>query len=236
MEYGSEYESSANDLYYTDTKQELPQGIYTRSGRDAFFLVAEDLHKYNVNTIYMPALCCPSMVDPFLHSGFKIKYYDIGDDFQGVLENESIKEEECILINNYFGKLSLPFQKIDSFKLQNPNSKVIFDFTHALLNYFKESCSLNNIDYCVASIRKWLYLPSGGYLFTEKPIEIYNSKDFGFANLRKQALQIKNRYLQNPEVRLRMSIADFLVKQNMNCKTIDSPNAISLIDPTSLEI
>ena len=99
MEFGSEFGSSANDSFYSDIKHVLPQGIYTRSGRDALFLIAEDLHNYKINTIYMPALCCPSMVDPFIHSGFKINYYAIGDGFQGSLKNDSIKKEACILVN-----------------------------------------------------------------------------------------------------------------------------------------
>jgi len=236
MEYGSEYESSANDSYFEDTKQVLPQGIYTRSGRDALFIIAEDLHRYNIDTICIPALCCPSMVDPFLHSGFRIKYYDIGDNFQGILENESIQEKDCILVNSYFGKLSLSFPKINSLKLQNPNIKFIFDFTHSLFYYFKDPISLNYFDYRVASIRKWLYLPSGGCLFAEKPINVYDSKNSSFADLRKQALQSKDRYLQNPDVQIKSEYRKLLSQAEHELQTIDSPTAISLIDPTSTEI
>ena len=236
MEFGSEFESSANDSFYSDIKQVLPQGIYTRSGRDALFLIAEDLHNYNIDTIYMPALCCPSMVDPFIHSGFKINYYAIGDGFQGSLKNDSIKKEACILVNSYFGKMSLAFHEVESLKLKNPHCKFLLDFTHSFLKYYKEINTLQIFDYCIASIRKWLYLPSGGGLFTENPIKVLNSKNYNFANLRKQALQSKDEYLQNLDGKLKDEYRRLLSQAEMELQAIDSPTAISLIDPASSEI
>lgn len=236
MEYGSEYESSANDSYYTDTKQVLPQGIYTRSGRDALLLIAEDLHRYNVNTIFMPALCCPSMVDPFIDSGFRIRYYNIGKEFQGTLDKEALVGEECILVNSYFGKLSLGYPEIESLRQIHPSCKFILDFTHSLIKYFKNRNSLQIFNYCIASIRKWLYLPSGGCLFTDKPIKVFNSINYTFANLRKQALQSKDIYLQNPDVRIKSEYRRLLSQAEHELQTINSPTAISLIDPTSSEI
>lgn len=236
MEFGSEFESSANDSYYTDIKQVLPQGIYTRSGRDALFLIAEDLHNYNINTICMPALCCPSMVDPFVHSGFKINYYAIADGFQGTLKNDSIGEEVCILVNSYFGKMSLAFHEVECLKLKNPNSKFLLDFTHSFFKYYKEINTLHIFDYCIASIRKWLYLPSGGGLFSENPIKALNSKNYNFANLRKQALQSKDEYLQNLDGKLKDGYRRLLSQAEMELQAIDSPNTITLIDSTSSKI
>lgn len=155
------------------------------SGRTSIDYVLEDITS-NIRNVYMPSYCCESMLQPFLEKNIHVEYYDV------VFNNdEGIKyiidfNKECdvFFATSYFGfsNTTMDFA-IDFFSRKNVI--VIEDITHRLLN---EQMYNNNSHYCIASLRKWFSIPSGG-------IAIKNSGKFSTQQLKSSEKLVKTKII-----------------------------------------
>ena len=89
-EYGSELDWESNYEYINRTYPYLflNRAQYFRSGRDSFRAIALKLNGC-YKRILIPALCCNSMVDPFINNGYEVIFYklnlDISANFEDIL-------------------------------------------------------------------------------------------------------------------------------------------------------
>jgi hypothetical protein len=74
-------------------------------------------------------------------------------------------------------------------------------------------------DYQVASLRKWTGLPSGGFLASKVNISSRPERNETFADIRKKALQIKARYINDDNKALKQQYLDLFAKgeEYLNC-------------------
>lgn len=152
-------------LWQPDT---LKQCTFTRNGRAAIGIAALQLMQQGrTNTVLLPAYHCPALVEPFLWSGYQVKFYPVKTDltvdltlFQSLLTPDVT---HCLLVR-FFGFKQNIEQLI---ALGSAANKVIIeDCAHALNDFIT---GLQQPDPRIAaritSINKMLPTIDGGLLY-----------------------------------------------------------------------
>lgn len=165
-EIGSHFELSKEYMNFNDSDDWIPKGqdyTYTFSGRAAIELAIKDIIKrQDIKNVYMPAYSCYSMVEPFIKYGIQVFYYDVNHSKEGLkYEINYNTQSDVFFAMTYFGLEDAT--KMDNIikKFVKKGTVVIEDITHRLLS--RESHS-GMAHYSVASLRKWLPMPAGGYI------------------------------------------------------------------------
>lgn len=174
------------------------------SGRTAIDFIIKDIKfRSNVKLAYLPSYCCNSMVKPFLDNGITVDFYNVKyseeDGFKYDIDYK--KSPDIFLSMNYYGftKSEMKFHMED---FKNRNIIVIEDITHSILNSGK-SCA----NYGVASIRKWMAIPSGAIAinyndkFIESSAKLKGNDEY--INSKLNAMKLKAEYMEtgNEEIK-----------------------------------
>ena len=171
--------------------------LHTLSGRTALELIAQDLKaERGAKSIYMPAYCCDSMLEPFKKQGYEIKLYAV-EPYSKTVHRQVFTDHGCdaILLLDYFGFVS---EETTVFAMMEKlrGTSVIIDRVQSA---FSETKALEYADYTVTSWRKWFFSNAataekkcGEWLVheTEKNNEEYIS-------LRRNAASLKANYIEN---------------------------------------
>jgi len=196
MEIGSEF--WIDDLPF-EFKNEKPEwikrfgnSVLTSSGRGAISLLLEEV-KPKKKIALLPAYTCETILIPFIEKGYKCYFYDINMDMTPNIEN--IEKYADIGIFLHMGFYGFPSNTglsdvIKRFKAES--TIIVEDITHTLFSQYPR---FEENDYYVASLRKWMGLPSGGFLASKYTIVSLPMINESLANYRKEALQIKARYM-----------------------------------------
>ncbi|MBR2311936.1 MAG: hypothetical protein IKA46_01435 [Clostridia bacterium] len=198
-EYGYEYNATTNgDILsvagWSGTDKKLWDAYSLRSGRDALKVIARE---YPNSTVFLPSLCCDSMITPFEMYGCEIVFYplttELGVDFSALLSKlQLIKEQKLLLFYDYFAIKMFHSNQLVELKRAFNDLILIEDITHTLLN-FKGTTPY--VDYTIASLRKWVNLPDGGLLWTKHKLNnLFLSDDSKFAEQRLRAQCMRTEY------------------------------------------
>ena len=213
-EWGSEFDLDANLPFLTEEgscSHPLNDGtaLRYRSGRDALKAVARSLSD-KCRKVLLPALCCESMVSPFLMNGYRVEFYGLGSDYTALLSDLESKLESgtVLLYLSYFGVP--PFSDAEGEALRRSHDGVVFveDRTHDPLH--RRPAGRFAPDVTVISIRKWIAIPDGGLLWSRVPMESANEMDGEFSRLRRRAMGQKSEYLATGEESLKASFRAML--------------------------
>lgn len=192
MEIGSEFwiEDCMENLSFNNQElitRKFGNTFYTSSGRSALVKVIENSATKS-KKVLLPSYICDSVIAPFVKYGFECDFYNIDDSFRPILLNYEHEYYDFFLHLGYFGFHTNQELGPIIKKLKQKGTIVIEDVTHTLFT----DGQYHNLksDYYIASIRKWMGLPSGGFVA---------SKKFNFAN---------NSYDQTKVVELRISAFD----------------------------
>lgn len=187
-------ENYTDELFYCEVSNQ--DDSYTFSGRSAISLAIKDiLVNKEIKIAYVPSYCCNSMLEPFLENNIKLEYYEVVYQENKGMNYIIDTEQKCdvFLGMSYFGINS---KMIDSYikKFSLKNIPVIEDVTHRL---FSKPYYSKNADYIVASIRKWLPIPTGGYIRKRKGIIRNRPKNHSneLVSIKLEAMRQKNEYL-----------------------------------------
>ena len=238
-EFGSSFEFSSikgkgsGRIIWDDNKT-----LLLRSAREALYLIGEKESKRQVSKIFMPALCCSSMEQPFKQLGFEIIYYKLTpkliidyDYLDSILQNNSL-----ILLIKYHGIDSFDICEIRQL-IGNRNIKIIQDCTQHIFT----TKLYEDVDYRVGSIRKWLPIPDGAFLYmkTEGTISYDNNiiveRNDTFIQESMLAMIEKKKYLISGNTLLKKSYR----KRNALCSELLKkeiiPHQISIISKKIIE-
>ncbi len=205
MEYGSEFDINTNRSFPGTAR--IPDNWQLfRSGRDALKAFARLAGK---KRIWMPALCCESMILPFEQNGYEIGFYRLRRDLHADTDDvrAKLREDSVLLYMRYFG--IKPFADDFLEKLRRENRGLLFleDRTHDMLIRREDSCFVP--DASAASLRKWTALPEGGMLETR--LGAYAAEtDTRYGDLRLDAMEKKSRFLDTGDTALRAAYTDML--------------------------
>lgn len=174
--------------------------FYCGSGRSALILLIDTILKEQpeIDSIILPAFLCESIIHPFLSRGIKCYFYKVN-----LLNDYDLELIEPLLRNNCI------FYYIDYFGFENDlftdklcklkkkwDFILVNDITHSL--FTKKKIAISS-DFYIASIRKWLGVPSGGILLNNSKLKIFkyeDSKDTDFSRVRLVALKSKKMYMR----------------------------------------
>ena len=190
-EYGSEFDCAiierGNLRAYFDR---FCGKAFVRCGREAIRLCAAKIvRETGLRVVYMPALSCHSMWQPFADAGFEIRFYPIDEAF---LPHPTIaKGEQAVLfVMLYYGVTDLDY--VRSVIRAYPDCVTIADITHSC---FDVAAYNTGCDYTVASMRKSIGIVNGGVaLSVERELEQPAYEPNAFTQLRRKAFEEKLRY------------------------------------------
>lgn len=203
FEIGSEYWLPMQVRHHSGSAEaflkKFKSFVFLSSGRSAMALCLQKLHdQVKSKSVLLPGYLCESVITPFASMGYDCHFYDISRDLNPVLEPFCSNHLEIgvFVHNGYFGfptnenldKIILNFRR--------NGTVVIEDITHS---FFYRCENLNSSDYYVASLRKWLGLPSGGFLASNihsVPL-LEDNKVPDYCKLREDALFLKGKYVNN---------------------------------------
>lgn len=194
-EYGSEFDWDSNLAFLLKAGQEsyFHDAVLLRSGRDALRQIT--LHyRAQVDKVLLPALCCQSMVDPFIQSGIAVDFYRLQPNLTADENDLQMKmtPSSMVLIMRYFGIQALSDDFLFDMRKMNPRVVWVEDRTHDIFSAREKAAFV--ADETVVSIRKWVAIPEGGLLFTRRKVENL-PVDESFSALRKAAMIKKSQYL-----------------------------------------
>jgi len=200
-EYGYEYEAEVDFDLAARTKgktvsanDRLFDALAMRSGRDCLYAIAR---QYEPLTVLIPALSCDSMVTPFRKAGHKVAYYQLNEDYSIKLDKlrELLSDKPMLLLYmDYFGLPAATDEALEQLQKEYPKLIFIEDRTE---NILLPRESEFQPDYVMGSLRKWLPVPDGGLLWSEKSLtkEIGSSSEF--AETRRYAQALRYDYLRD---------------------------------------
>lgn len=207
-EFGSEYDWQANRDFL------LPQGSLFadaqkyRSGRDALKAVAAEMAR-RYAYVLLPALCCESMVSPFIRYGFKPVFYRLNKDYTADLADvqSKLNDSTILLYASYFGIDPFSPEQLSDLQKAFPDALFLEDRTQDILIPRTGGFAP---DVTIASIRKWTAIGDGGLLWSSKYTFDSGVTDTRFAHMRKTAMAQKSRYLENGDAALKDSYRHLL--------------------------
>lgn len=209
-----------------------PNMVLTSSGRGAIRLVLAALEgKALRRSALLPAYCCQSMVDPFITSGFQVSFYDIQkqDLLPDMLRLEKMASRPVgiFLYMGYFGFPADDRLKEIIRKVKRMGAMVIEDVTHTLFSVFDRE---PGNDFFVASLRKWIGIPSGGMLSSCKPLTKTGElkPDPVFPSIRLAALQKKAEFMRTGNGRFKLEFLELF--RTAEAALDGNPNAYAIDD------
>ena len=243
-EIGSEFWINKNNIY--NRKSEFPHWlkkfgnvVLTSSGRGAINLILEHVNPI-IKKVLLPSYICDSVILPFERAGYEINYYDVDEYFRPININAENIEEGIFLHMGYFGFPTNSELKNTISKLRANSVIIIEDVTHTLFSKY-ENYTCN--DFVVGSIRKWIGIPSGGFLASK---EIINKNlpepPNEFINLRISSLQQKFEYIKTRNQSLKDDYlegfrrAEELLDKDVNSYIVDNISEIVIKDIDTKEL
>ena len=169
---------------------------HTLSGRTALELIARDLkEERGAKSIYIPAYCCDSMIEPFKKQGYVIKRYAV-EPYSKTVHRQIFTDHGCdaILLLDYFGfeaEETAVFAMIEKLR----GTSVILDRVQTA---FSETGAEAHADYTVTSWRKWFFSCAAT---AEKKCGEWLVPDFEetneeYVSLRRNAAKLKADYIE----------------------------------------
>lgn len=149
--------SSRNEYY--------PNLLKLNTGRNCLEYILK-VRKYN--KVYLPYYTCDVVLEPINKLGLNFEFYHI-DDQLDVLFEKQLNENECIILNNYFG---LKNYRIRKYTLKYKN--VIIDNSQAFFNG-----PIKDVD-TFYSARKFFGVSDGAYLAINKVLNEELEQDISY--------------------------------------------------------
>lgn len=199
-EIGSEFELPNLNLLTSEDGVALPtDAVLVGAGRHALSLVAVDLLSKGVDTVVVPDHYCESMIRPFLDAGMAIQFCGTTEEFilSGISLAELLaarSEHVAILHCETFGTPAGAELRSTLDAASRAGIPVILDRTHSLL-----SPAPAVADYEIASLRKLLPVPDGGYVTGLRSVPKLQGtpEHHTFCELRLKAAGRKTEYLRH---------------------------------------
>lgn len=242
IEFGSDLDTNSNNKYILKEYINLDwlNDAYTfQNSRSALNLIAKICKQSGYKTIFMPSICCHSMIQPFEFNNINVVFYPLNKDFsinQNFI-NSKISSKDILLYFNYLGLKEESTIKYEQLYLSELKSnykylKIIQDCTQSL----DEVLYKKNLygDYIICSIRKWASFPDGGLLFTNENLDfLYDNYESKVFDLKKKALDLKSEYLISKKQEDKNQFLKLFKEAD---EIIDTSNSIIDISPYSKKL
>lgn len=198
--------------------------IYYSLCREALYDIAKVLPSSN-KVVLIPAYTCQTVITPFEEAGWRCEYYSIRKDLRINTEYMlwAIKENcpSVIIVHPYFG-MDLNNEEIQLFTdVKLKGIEIVLDLTQCLFSIKQYQFA----SFVVASYRKWMPIPDGGYLksfLSGVTIKQPQNENRKFYEREMAAMYLRGQYFANGEQRtkdisIRLSkAADQIAQSNIS--------------------
>lgn len=190
-EYGSEFPiTETPDNYFQKFVGRFKDYRFLQTGRQGLRLIAKELKADNSLAI-LPGYCCKTMVSPFVEENWDVSFYPILPNMDGDVDAINLLIEKApdncvLLLMNYFG-LSNVTEILKKIKNRG-KVNIIYDITHCIFDIDK--VFINDVDYYVGSIRKWVGVYSGALVCANEDIksDVLTDAESDFVRIRRNAM------------------------------------------------
>lgn len=224
-EVGSIFPLSDEVISQAEAEQQQYSGnrIHYSLCREALCDIAHALDKTN-KKVLIPAYTCQTVITPFEEAGWQCEYYSIKQDLRidlQYLENAIAKQKPSLLVvHPYFG-MDLNEEELVALKaVKEKGVEIVLDLTQCLFSTKQYQFA----SFIVASYRKWMPIPDGGYLLNQNDsvkITQPESENEEFTDREIAAMYLRGQYFGNGEQRtktisIRLSkLADHIADSNI---------------------
>ena len=213
LEIGGNYSLSDSQLLSEIGSEELTlplftekwkSSILTSSGRGAISLLMKNMK--GIKKVLLPIYTCDSVIKGFRDNSIDYEFYHISKDLSVDISNlNSLIESftpNLILFHSYFGFDTLKETRKLYGDFRNKGICVIEDITHSWLSDF----TIDGADYYIVSLRKWLELPDGGAILSNKhdlSFDFIQQEHTEIIDIFKKASKIKNDFFKTEDYKLK---------------------------------
>ncbi|TWT03728.1 hypothetical protein [Planomicrobium sp. CPCC 101079] len=200
MEIGGEFEMRLADV---ERKKTLDlNSLFFSSGQAAIKTTLTFLLKEKkIDSFLLPNYLCGSIYEPFSELNLKVEFYEVTKDLRIDLDDlkKKLRRSQAIYLVDFFN-VREPASTIEFLRSIKNEKVIIEDRTHTIFN---EETGLGH--YELASLRKWMGVPSGAVLRVEdeneraeleKLMVPFNS--YPLIEKRLYGFILKEKYLQDP--------------------------------------
>ncbi len=196
-----------SDLVFSQaeaTKAQFPSDrIYYSLCREALCDIANALNG-TTKKVLIPAYTCQTVITPFEECGWKCVYFpikrDLRIDTQSLVKLVENTKPSLVVVHPYFG-MDLNAEEIATLvSIKETGVDVVLDLTQCLFSTKQYSFA----NFIVASYRKWMPIPDGGYLIsisTSEGIKQPEEENSEFTEREKAAMYLRGQYFANGEQR-----------------------------------
>lgn len=224
-EIGSIFPLSDEAIQKAESEQTPFTGdrLYYSLCREALYDIALSLAETN-KRVLIPAYTCQTVITPFEEAGWQCEYYsiqkDLRIDVQSLLDAIEAYQPSLLVVHPYFG---MDLNKEEVHALNNIREKgvyIVLDLTQCLFSIAEKSFA----SFEVASYRKWMPIPDGGYLINlSDSVQIAQpeSENDEFTEKEIAAMYLRDQYFGNEQQRtkgisIRLSkMADHLAESHI---------------------
>lgn len=179
------------------------QRIHYSLCREALCDIAHALEKTE-KRVLIPAYTCQTVITPFEEAGWQCEYYSIKRnlriDLQN-LENANSKFQPTLLVVHPFFGMDLNEEEIATLNIiKEKGVEIVLDLTQCLFSTKQYPFA----SFVVASYRKWMPIPDGGYLLNQTDsvkITQPESENEEFTDREIAAMYLRGQYFGNGEQR-----------------------------------
>lgn len=177
--------------------------LYYSLCREALYDISVSLMDTN-KKVLIPAYTCQTVITPFEEAGWQCEYFsiqkDLRIDVQSLLKAVEEFQPSLIVVHPYFG-MDLNKEEIHVLNaIQEKGVKIVLDLTQCLFSTDQYSFA----SFIVASYRKWMPIPDGGYLINRTDstqIVQPEEENTEFTVKEKDAMYLRGQYFGNGEQR-----------------------------------
>ncbi len=217
--------------------------IYYSLCREALFDIAKAMNVNN-KTVLIPAYTCQTVITPFEEAGWRCEYYSVTRDLrineQNFIDLVEKYAPSLVVVHPYFGMDLNDKETALLSIIRGMGIDVVLDLTQCVFSTKQYSFAT----FIVASYRKWMPIPDGGYLrnLSEKVIILQpQNENDEFTDREKAAMYLRGQYFGNGEQRtkgvsIRLSkAADTIAESNIAPHKM-SQVAYNLLNEQDVEI
>lgn len=204
-EIGSIFPLSDETLQKAESEQASFRSdkIYYSLCREALYDIAVSLNVTN-NKVLIPAYTCQTVITPFVEAGWRCEFFSIKKklriDVQSLLEAVEEYQPSLIVVHPYFG-MDLNKEELRTLKsIRAKGIKIVLDLTQCLFSTGRYTFA----SFVVASYRKWMPIPDGGYLINHsESVQIAQpeTENHEFTEKETAAMYLRGQYFGNEEQR-----------------------------------
>lgn len=177
--------------------------LYYSLCREALYNIAFSLEESNKNVL-IPAYTCNTVITPFEEAGWKCNFFSIKKDLridtQNLCKSIELHKPSLLLLHPYFG-MDLNKEEVQILQfIRNNNVKIVIDLTQCIFSAEQYSFA----SFIVASYRKWMPIPDGGYLLNVSDsvhIKQPETENKEFTENKIAAMYLRGMYFGNGEQR-----------------------------------